>query len=143
MVQSQLNLPLSAGSKPKLKEIGLWLLRQRFRLRVVGLSMLPTLYPGDEVLVDRQAYAASIPAVGDLVVAEHPSRPGLRMVKRVVAVTVSKANPQGRTGTFGSFSTCTLLGDNADASTDSRSFGDVPAQKILGKVTGLFYRAPQ
>jgi nickel-type superoxide dismutase maturation protease len=127
MGQGQLNRPLPAVPKPSLLEFGLWLLRRRYRLRVVGSSMVPFLYPGDELLVDRQAYESSLPAVGDLVVAMHPGQPGLRIVKRVVAA----ANE-----------TCTLRGDNSAASTDSRSFGDIPAHMISGKVTSLFYRAP-
>jgi nickel-type superoxide dismutase maturation protease len=127
MGQGQLSRALSAVPRPSLLEFGLWLLRRRYRLRVVGLSMVPSLYPGDEVLVDRQAYGLSLPAVGDLVVAAHPGQPGLRIVKRVVAA---------------SNETCTLLGDNPAASTDSRSFGDIPVHMILGKVTSLFYRAP-
>ncbi len=136
MVQGQLDPPASVLSKPNLYEFGLWLLRRRFRLRVVGQSMVPSLYPGDEVLVDRQAYVSRLPAVGDLVVAMHPGRPGLKIVKRVVAIT------KGGSETSASSNTYTLLGDNPSASTDSRSFGNLPDQMIIGKVTSLFYRAP-
>lgn len=99
--------------------------------------MVPSLYPGDEVLVDRHAYISQLPAVGDLVVAEHPHKMGLKIIKRVAAMA------EGRSEDITSFYSFTLMGDNPDASTDSRTFGDVPAHMILGKVTSLFYRAPQ
>ncbi|MGB7413770.1 MAG: S26 family signal peptidase [Thermosynechococcaceae cyanobacterium] len=144
MGQGQLNRPLPQVLKPNLFEFGLWLFRRRFRLRVVGLSMIPTLFPRDEVLVDGQAYRSSLPTVGDIVVAEHPGRPGLQIVKRVVAVTVGEVYPKAiGAQEIAPRYFCTLLGDNPDASTDSRSFGDIPVQKLLGKVTSLFYQVSQ
>lgn len=107
-----------------LKEYVLWLLRQRRRFRVSGPSMLPLLQPGEEVLIDPLAYVDRHPSLGDVVVAEHPKRPNLRLVKRVIAVL--------DTGD------CLLVGDNPDASTDSRNFGAVSQRNILGKVTSRF-----
>ena len=40
---------------------------------------------GERVLFDRLAYVRGRPQRGDIVLAVHPSRPGIRMVKRVVA----------------------------------------------------------
>lgn len=107
-----------------LQEYGLWLLRQRRRFRVSGPSMMPFLQPGEEVLIDPAAYRNSNPDLGDVVVAEHPKQPGLRLVKRVIAVL--------DTGD------CLLIGDNPDASTDSRNFGAVSRKNILGKVISRF-----
>lgn len=105
-------------------DILLWLLRQRRRFRVAGESMLPLLQPGDEVLVNPRAYRRLPPQPGDLVVAPHPHRANFWLVKRVVAV---KDNQD-----------CILMGDNAKASTDSRTFGAIPAHKLLGKVVCRF-----
>ncbi len=105
-------------------ELLLWLLRKRKRFRVTGNSMLPLLQPGEEILVNLSAYQKSFPEVGDIVVANHPNRPNFQIVKRVTLV-----NEDGN---------CFLIGDNPTESTDSRSFGTVNPNNILGKVTSRF-----
>ncbi|NEP11912.1 MAG: nickel-type superoxide dismutase maturation protease [Symploca sp. SIO2C1] len=106
-------------------DILLWLLRQRQRFRVVGISMLPLLLPGDEVLVDRWAYRRSLPASNDVVVITPPDRSDIRLIKRVVAVHQNGA--------------CFVQGDNPSQSTDSRVFGWVEPHFILGRVTSRFF----
>ncbi len=106
-------------------DILLWLLRQRQRFRVVGISMLPLLLPGDEVLVDRCAYRRALPASDDVVVIISPDRPDIRLIKRVVAVHQNGA--------------CFVQGDNPSQSTDSRVFGWVEPHFILGRVTSRFF----
>jgi nickel-type superoxide dismutase maturation protease len=101
-----------------------WVMRKRRRFRVSGQSMVPFLKPGEEVLIDPVAYVHQAPEPGDIVVAEHPTLPGYRLVKRVIAVLDS--------------GDCILIGDNSDESTDSRSFGAVPRHKIIGRVTSRF-----
>src|SRR5207247_2240421 len=56
------------------------------RVVVRGWSMEPTLVPGERVLFDRLAYEVGSPRVGDIVLARHPSRPGMRLIKRVAGV---------------------------------------------------------
>lgn len=106
------------------KELLLWLLRFRQRFCVIGFSMFPILKPGEEVLVDTKAYRHSLPEMGDMVVAEHPHRQDLRIIKWVAFVD-EKGN-------------CFLLGENREQSSDSRSFGFVSSQKIIGRVTSKF-----
>lgn len=86
--------------------------------------MFPLLQPGDEVLVDRRAYRNRRPHPGDIVVARHPFRKDVRLIKRVTAVL-----EDGR---------CRLEGDNTAESTDSRSLGLIPPSHILGRVTSRF-----
>lgn len=86
--------------------------------------MLPTFKPGDEVLVDPNAYQQRSPEPGELVVAQHPLDPQLRLIKRVILVRDN--------------GDCLLIGDNSAASTDSRAFGAVPRQLILGQVICRF-----
>jgi nickel-type superoxide dismutase maturation protease len=115
--------------KPALKQsslwdVLLWLTRQRRRFRVTGLSMLPLLQPGDEILVNFKAYRNQPPQPGDIIVAQHPYKPQTRIVKRVTEV-----RPDG---------SCFVKGDNPAESTDSRAFGWMSAQQILGQVTSRF-----
>ncbi len=87
--------------------------------------MTPLLKPGEEILIDPRAYRHIPPKVGDIVVARHPYQKHLRLVKRVTLVL-----EDGR---------CFLKGDNPIESTDSRSFGLVDSQHIIGKVTSRFF----
>ncbi len=82
--------------------------------------MSPALDPGDYVLVNRWAYRSRAPEVGDLVVLRNPEREGQFLCKRVAGVTDS--------GTY------VVLGDNAAESRDSRRFGPVPRDLIVGRV---------
>ena len=93
------------------------------RMRVSGSSMLPELQPGEEILFNPKAYRRKLPKVGDIVVARHPYQP-IQIIKRVVVVLEDGS--------------CFLKGDNLSSSTDSRSYGFVPLNKILGKVTSKF-----
>ena len=90
------------------------------RVAVSGASMEPTLRRGDWLIVDAAAYRRRAPTVGDIVVARDPRLPDRVVIKRVVAVM-----PDGDVE---------LRGDAGDASTDSRSFGPVPAPLVVGRV---------
>jgi len=87
------------------------------RFRVEDQSMEPTLSPGDYVLVNRWASRFS---KGDLVVLRDPEGASSVLVKRVADITTSGA--------------CFVVGDNATASRDSRAFGAVPRDLIVGRV---------
>ena len=106
------------------REFLLWILRRRKRFKVTGISMQPLLQPGAEILINPNAYKKTLPQINDLVVAMHPDKKGLEIVKRISSIT--------KDGTF------FLLGDNLDRSSDSRSFGTIPLNNIIGKVTSRF-----
>ncbi|MEA5470712.1 nickel-type superoxide dismutase maturation protease [Spirulina sp. 06S082] len=119
---------MSSVNHPKLarspREFFLLLLRKRGRFRIAGNSMLPLLKPGDEVVTDLKAYENAFPRVGDIVIARHPQRSQLKIIKRVTVVLDN--------------GDCFLQGDNSQESTDSRMFGIVKRDRILGKVTSRF-----
>jgi nickel-type superoxide dismutase maturation protease len=96
------------------------------RVEVVGESMVPTLRPGDRLVVLRWGHRLLL-RPGDLVTITPPPRSGRpgRLVKRVVDCDGA---------------TVAVAGDNADASTDSRSFGRLPRSAVTGKV--LYRYAP-
>lgn len=91
------------------------------RFVVAGESMLPALRPGDCLLLSRRARIG----VGDLVVARRPHVEGLLLVKRAV-----------RRGDGGWW----LLSDNEAAGRDdSRAFGVLPDECVVGKVLLRYY----
>lgn len=108
------------------RDVLLWLLRRRRRFRVTGTSMVPLLQPDEEVLVDLNAYRHTSPRLGDIVVAEHPHRPGFRLIKRIVSIDDDHGH-------------YFLEGDNRSESTDSRTFGAVSTAHIIGQVTSRFF----
>jgi nickel-type superoxide dismutase maturation protease len=110
--------------KTTYKELLLLLLSRRKRWKVVGESMLPLLQPGDEILLDPDAYRKYLPQIGDIVVIMHPLQSNLTIVKRITAIN-------NHDGYF-------VTGDNATASTDSRHWGTIKFSDILGKVTSQF-----
>jgi nickel-type superoxide dismutase maturation protease len=85
------------------------------RVQVEGDSMIPTLYPGDRLVVARRRRVR----VGDIVAARDPRG------NRILVKRVSYVEPGG--GVM-------LQGDNSSASTDSREFGAVARSAILGRV---------
>ena len=89
------------------------------RFVVEGESMAPSVSPGERVFVNRAAYWFRSPRAGDLVVLRDPRRPERLLIKRI-------------DGTHGN--SFEVAGDSPDASTDSRAFGPVPADLIIGKV---------
>jgi len=92
------------------------------RYVVDGPSMEPAYRAGDRLLVNRLAYRRHRPSAGDVVVLRDPEHPERVLVKRV-ALDVRC----GETDAY-------VLGDNAGASRDSRTFGPVPIDRIIGRV---------
>lgn len=92
--------------------------------------MVPTLMPGDWALaVTRRRFRR-----GDIVVVEHPGRPGYEMVKRITGV------PNERIGdrTLAD-DELWVEGDHKDASTDSRHFGTVTREQVKAKVVLVYW----
>jgi signal peptidase I len=89
--------------------------------------MVPTLAPGERVLFDRIAYVLHDPRTGDIVLARHPARPGVRMIKRIAEV--------------GGEDEYILLGENAGESTDSRTLGPFRREDIVGRAFVVYWPA--
>ena len=98
-------------------ELLLWSVGRRRRYRVSGRSLLPLLQDGDEVLAKPRATCRE----GDLVVASHPFRRDVVLVKRLAGW-----DEDGR---------ARLLGDNPAESTDSRGLGTFRPESLLARVT--------
>jgi signal peptidase I len=98
-----------------------------------GRSMLPAIEPGSVLVLNRLAYGITVPwtnhyllrwgrpRAGDVVVFYTPR--GEWAVKRCGAVSEDQ--------------TFFALGDNTLESFDSRSYGPIPVDRVLGKVLGI------
>jgi nickel-type superoxide dismutase maturation protease len=88
-------------------------------VEVQGRSMAPTLLPGDRLLVESLTYRRRAPRAGEVVLAVDPRAQEEReLIKRVHA-----AGPA-----------LDLRGDAPGQSTDSRTFGAVPAGEVRWRV---------
>lgn len=122
-------------------------------LRIVSGSMAPVVEPGDWVIV-RDVEAASVES-GDIVLFRHPYGSDGRAIKRIAAVAgdqvvvdASGVTVNGRMARNHSQSgtqarpldeivpagSVFVMGDNTEASIDSRHFGYVPENEIVGEV---------
>jgi len=130
---------------------------------VSGASMQPQFYNGEYLIVDEITYRSSAPERGDVIVFRYPNDPSQFYIKRIIGlpgetveiknstVTVfNKENPWGlvldepylKPGeiTRGDIyqkiddNKYFVLGDNRQASSDSRVWGLVDKKYIIGKV---------
>jgi signal peptidase I len=114
--------------------------------RVAGHSMRPTLQDGDRILTNKLAYGLRLPFThawlgrwsgprrGDVVLFSSPVN-GRRLVKRVAGVPGDRlpGGPRAARVPAGQYF---VLGDDPD-SLDSRTFGCVSRERILGRVVGV------
>ena len=130
------------------------------RIRVDGSSMEPTLQSGEFVIVNKLTYKLGTPEIGDVVVFHYPRDPEQEYIKRVVGlpgdvVKISGGNvyvnemqliepyiaaaprtegewnvPQGY---------IFVLGDNRNNSQDSRNFGAVAMENVIGKAIFIYW----
>ncbi len=133
------------------------------RYVVHGDSMIPYLEEGQYILVNRRAYRRTVPARGDVVVLRHPARPDRSYIKRVAGLPGERVEVSGskvwingaplasleewpKTQDYEdgsdapirweyalSESQCFVVGDNLRDSDDSRSFGPVGLEVLVGK----------
>ncbi|MBM7867064.1 signal peptidase I [Heliobacterium gestii] len=125
-------------------------------------SMEPTLMPLDRIIVSKVNYWFSEPKLGNIIVFRYPVDPSRDFVKRVIAVGGEKVQirnsqvlvndkpipesylPQGlRMGDFGPVTVPEgqffVLGDNRNHSEDSRFWGFVPRDNVIGQAVFLYW----
>jgi signal peptidase I len=97
-----------------------------------GRSMIPSIMPGSLLLVNRAAYGLRVPWTGGYILRwKQPEAGDIVVFKTPLGETAVKrcASAEGE-GFF-------ALGDNAGESLDSRSYGFIGNDSILGKVVGI------
>lgn len=133
------------------------------RVRVDGLSMLPTLKDGEFVLVNRLAYRIGEPARGDIVVFRSTTNFDLDLIKRIIGVpgddvrvadgrvivnglALSEPYINAEPRYSGEWSVpqgyLFVLGDNRNDSSDSHAWGLLPIQNVIGKAILIYWPPP-
>lgn len=138
--------------------------------QVKGSSMFPTFHDGEYVLTDKVTYRTRDPKWGDVVVFKAPVNESFDFIKRVIAIPgdrimISSGKifvngsaldefylPPEYTTAAGQFlregleflvpeGSVIAIGDNRSHSSDSRDWGPVPFQNIVGKAFFRYWPA--
>jgi len=125
LVSAILAVAWDAGALLRRARQGPW------RVEVAGESMAPALRPGDWLLVDPTA--ARWPRRGTLVVVREPES-DLVVVKRVAGRPGDRVAQGGAPPTLLGPAEAWLASDAPGAGIDSRRYGPVDAERLLGRV---------
>lgn len=136
---------------------------------ISNVTMAPTLYPGDHVIVNKAAYHVVGPQRGDVVLYRYPDEEGKRLVHRVIGLPgdrieirtqVLSVNGEAATEPYVQHTdpsmvpgnvrdhlgpmtvppdTYFVLGDNREESLDSRFLGPIGKAQILGQVVFVYW----
>lgn len=136
--------------------------------QVKGLSMYPTFDDKELILTDKVSYRFSAPKRDEVIVFKAPTNPDYDYIKRIIALPGDKVKiesngvfvngelqqesflPAGTTTSGGMFLPLSrevtvpadnffVMGDNRSGSSDSRAWGFVPKNDIIGKVFLRYY----
>ena len=113
----------SLFEKPNLLTLFYLIIGRRQHLRVVGESMLGTLSEGDLITYKKINLKKHDLGIGDIVIASHPKIKSKLVIKRIYGIYQNKFD---------------LRGDNLLFSTDSREWGLIELDLIVGKVEKIF-----
>jgi signal peptidase I len=131
------------------------------RIRVESVSMQPTLFAGNFVVVNKLSYQFGEPSRGDIIVFRYPPNPELDpYIKRVIGlpgehilvengkvlingVRISEPYLETQTQQGGEWTvpqeSLFVMGDNRNNSSDSRAWGVVPIENIIGKASMVYW----
>lgn len=138
---------------------------------VSGASMEPTFYTGDYLIIDEISYRFNEPQRGDVIVFEYPNDPSQKFIKRIIGLpgeTIEVVDgkvylikdsekiqiqedaylgkgaetPYDKKMTLND-SQYFVMGDNRIASYDSRRWGALPEDLIIGKAAFKIFSLPK
>jgi signal peptidase I len=133
------------------------------RVRVDGFSMRPTLEDGEFVLVSKMSYRFGHVDRGDIIVFHFPMNPSEELIKRVIGLPgdhisvqagVVSVNGQKMNEPYiastpnysGEWDVLDgqlfVLGDNRNNSNDSKDWGLLPLDKVVGKAVMIYWPPP-
>ena len=99
---------------------------------VSGASMEPTYRDGDYLIVDEISYRVSAPKKDDVIIFRYPKNPSTFFIKRIIALPNEEIILDGKDIKLKN-DEYFVMGDNRDASSDSRIWGPVPKKMIIGR----------
>lgn len=124
-------------------------------------SMRPTLEEGDRILVNKFVYRFTEPKRQEIIVFRYPVEPGRKFIKRVIGVGGDRVEIVGGqvivngqhieekytlTPGFSNYGPIVVpednyfvLGDNRNNSEDSRFWGFVPRENVIGRAFMIFW----
>ena len=124
----------STRPKPQRRNKLLRRLFPRVRLmRVAGHSMAPLLNAGELVLIRERAFEARPFRRGELVAARPSSLGGKAIIKRLAGLPREELTVEGNRWRLNE-EQFFLLGENLERSFDSRRFGPVTREELIGRV---------
>jgi signal peptidase I len=131
------------------------------RIRVESISMQPTLHAGNFVLVNKMAYRFGSAERGDVIVFRYPPDPDqVPYIKRIVGLPGDNlrimdgrvyindqllvepyiVSPTHQGGEWiVEENSLFVMGDNRNNSSDSRSWGFVPLENVIGKAEVVYW----
>jgi signal peptidase I len=129
--------------------------------RVVGQSMDPTLEQDERLIVSKLSYRLHEPQRGDIIVFHDPQDPGRNLIKRVIGLPgetlridqgqvyinerliqepyIESYSPYSQPPTPIPDGQYFVMGDNRNNSSDSRSWGTLPRDDIVGKAAFTYW----
>ena len=134
------------------------------RVRVDGVSMLPTLHNGEFILVNKLAYDLGTPTRGDIIVFRSTTTPDLDLIKRIMGIpgdkisihagqvvingqTLSEPYINAIPNYNGDWQVpdgyLFVLGDNRNDSSDSHLWGLLPEKNVIGKALVIYWPPPE
>ncbi|KKR39113.1 MAG: Signal peptidase I [Parcubacteria group bacterium GW2011_GWC2_40_31] len=99
---------------------------------VSGASMEPTFQNGNYLIVDEISYHLRAPKKNEVVIFRYPKDPSKFFIKRIIGLPGESVTENGKT-TFLDNDEYFVMGDNRDASSDSRIWGPVKEDLIIGR----------
>jgi signal peptidase I len=130
------------------------------RVRVENISMLPTLKEGEFLLVNKVAYKIGDPQIGDIITFHYPKNPQENYIKRVIGLPGDEVKAEAgkvyvngvminepyltvTTSSQGTWivpqDSLFVMGDNRNESSDSRAWGPVPMDLVVGKAVVIYW----
>ncbi|MBI9078060.1 MAG: signal peptidase I [Desulfatibacillum sp.] len=107
--------------------------------KIPSASMEPGVLAGDYVVADRSWYQRQSPQKDDIIVFVYPDDRSKVFMKRVEALPGEAMKLPGGQLAEVPHGHIFVLGDNREASLDSRRFGPVPLADVMGKIRMVYF----